>query len=78
LKGIGSSHVSVVNAWDYIAKDDVHEAYWFAKQAFIRKPQLMFSISYLHLILLIATKQFLKPQTYKALHSLLFGSKQVD
>jgi len=78
LKGIGSSHVSVVNAWDYIAKDDVHEAYWFAKQAFIRKPQLMFSISYLHLILLIAAKQFLKPQTYKALHSLLFGSKQVD
>ena len=78
LKGIGSSHVSVVNAWDYIAKDDVHEAYWFAKQAFIRRPQLMFSISYLHLILLITAKLFLKPQTYKALHSLLFARKQVD
>jgi hypothetical protein len=65
-------------AWEYIAKDDVHEAYWFAKQAFIRRPKLMFSISYLHLILLIAAKQFLKPRNYNALHSLLFGRKQVE
>jgi hypothetical protein len=78
LKGIGSSHISIMYAWEYIAKDDVHEAYWFAKQAFIRRPKLMFSISCLHLILLIAAKHFLKPRNYKALHSLLFGWKQVD
>jgi len=77
LKGIGSSHISIMYAWEYIAKDDVHEAYWFAKQAFIRRPKLMFSISYLHLILLIAAKHFLKPRNYNALHSLLFGCKQI-
>ena len=77
LKGIGSSQISIMYAWEYIAKDDVHEAYWFAKQAFIRRPKLMFSISYLHLILLSAAKHFIKPRNYNALHSLLFGCKQI-
>jgi glycosyltransferase involved in cell wall biosynthesis len=78
VKGIGASLFCISTAWEYIAKDDVHEAYWFAKQAFIRRPKLMFSISSLHLILLIAAKQLIKPRAYNALHSLLFGWKQVD
>ena len=78
LKGIGSSQICIMYAWEYIAKDDVHEAYWFAKQAFIRRPKLMFSISYLHLILLSAAKHFIKPPNYNALHSLLFCWKQEE
>ncbi|MEG5042339.1 MULTISPECIES: glycosyltransferase [unclassified Microcoleus] len=67
----GSSNLCTLYAWGYLIKDDFHEAFWFAKQAFIRRPKLIFSISYLHLIFLIAAKQFLKPQTYKALQSTL-------
>jgi glycosyltransferase involved in cell wall biosynthesis len=75
VERIGSSDLSTRYAWGYLIKDDFHEAFWFAKQAFIRRPKLIFSISYLHLIFLIAAKQFLKPQTYKALHSILLGWK---
>jgi glycosyltransferase involved in cell wall biosynthesis len=71
VERIGSSHLSIKYAWGYLIKEDFHEAFWFAKQAFIRRPKLIFSISYLHLIFLIAAKQFLKPQTYKALQSIL-------
>ena len=76
VERIGSSHLSIQYAWGYLIKDDFHEAFWFAKQAFIRRPKLIFSISYLHLIFLIAAKHFLKPQTYNALHSILFRWKQ--
>lgn len=72
----GSSYLSIQYAWGYLIKDEFHEAFWFAKQAFIRSPKLIFSISYIHLIFLIAAKQFLKPQTYNALHSILFPWKQ--
>ena len=72
VERIGSSHLSILYAWGYLIKDDFQEAFWFAKQAFIRRPKLIFSISYLHLIFLIAAKQFLKPQTYKSLQSTLF------
>ncbi|KAM3112601.1 glycosyltransferase family 2 protein [Phormidesmis sp. 146-33] len=74
----GSSHLCTLYAWGYLIKNDFHEAFWFAKQAFIRRPKLIFSISYLHLIFLIAAKQFLKPQTYKALHSRLLGWAQSE
>jgi len=78
LKGISSSYISVMNAWEYIAKDDAYEAYWLAKQAFIRRPKLIFFISYLNLIFLMAFKRSLRPRNYNALHSLLFGWKQVN
>lgn len=78
VERMGSSHLCIKYAWGYLIKDDFHEAFWFAKQAFIRKPKLIFSISYIHLVFLIATKHFLKPQTYKALHSILLGWKQSE
>ena len=76
LKGVGGSLVRIYAAWECINKGDIPEAFWFAKQALIQRPQLVFSISYLHLLLLILAKRFLKPHTYEFMHSLLFNRKQ--
>jgi glycosyltransferase involved in cell wall biosynthesis len=76
LKGVGGSLVRIYAAWECINKGDIPEAFGFAKQALIQRPQLVFSISYFHLLLLIFAKRFLKPHTYKFMHSLLFNRKQ--
>lgn len=78
LKGVGSSLVGFRNAWKCVILGDMQEAFWFAKAAFIRQPKLIFSISYIHLFLLITMKHFLKPYAYEVLHSFLFGRKQGD
>jgi glycosyltransferase involved in cell wall biosynthesis len=76
LKGIGASLFCVSNAWGCAIKGDTSEAFWFTKQAFIRRPQLAFSISYIKLLLFVTAKHFLKPHIYQRLHSALFNPKQ--
>ena len=78
LKGVGISLVSTRAAWTCIINNDTSEAFWFTRQALIRRPNLIFSKSYIHLVLVVVAKHFLKPHTYKVLHSLLFIRKQGD
>lgn len=71
IKVIASSLFCTKAAFECFIKNDTHEAFWFAKQGLIRRPQLFFSMSYIRLILLITAKHFLQPHTYTALHSFL-------
>jgi glycosyltransferase involved in cell wall biosynthesis len=68
LKGIAISSICIETSWTVlIEKEDLKEAFIFARMAALKNPKVIFSRRFLHLIALILIKENLEPHWYKIL-----------
>jgi glycosyltransferase involved in cell wall biosynthesis len=67
LKSRAYGRVNLYVAWKALESQDYQEAIAFSLKALKRYPQLIFSKSYVHLILLIVAKQLLRVESYNKL-----------
>lgn len=68
LEGIGISSICVGSSWITLnEKEDLQEAFLFARMALTNNPKVVFSGHFLHLMALILVKMLLGPQGYKTL-----------
>ncbi len=67
LRGVGASKIYAGSSWIALnEKEDLDEAFLFAKMAFTNNPKIILSRRYLHLMAIILAKTMLGSQRYKA------------